>query len=104
MKWAADPGRRPKIDGRKLRRERTRAKLLAAARELMVGNDLRPTALSIVAAAGCSMHTIWQHFDDLHALHLACLSTDQCAALASALRRLDDAALIEAVVRGRLPS
>ncbi len=41
-------------DGRNLRKDRTRAALLTAARSMLVTGEFRPTMAAIAKAAGCS--------------------------------------------------
>jgi AcrR family transcriptional regulator len=58
-------------DGRTLRRERTRARLVEAVFDLVVNGDLAPTSRKIAARAGVAERTLFQHFVDLEDLHAA---------------------------------
>jgi AcrR family transcriptional regulator len=60
-----------KIDGRRLRSERTRLTIIGAYLELLRRNAVMPTAAQIAAQAGCSTRSIFERFSDLDALSLA---------------------------------
>lgn len=64
---AAAPGTSP-LDGRSARRVRTRARIIAALRDLVVEGQARPTAESIAQRVEVSLRTIYQHFSDLNDL------------------------------------
>ncbi len=60
-----------KVDGRRLRSERTRQAIIEAYLELL-RRDLRmPTAAQLAERAGCSVRSIFERFSDLDALSLA---------------------------------
>jgi AcrR family transcriptional regulator len=61
----------PQLDGRTLRSLRTREAIVDATIELIEQGDLRPTAPRVADAAGVSVRSIFQHFDDLETLHAA---------------------------------
>jgi AcrR family transcriptional regulator len=61
----------PKIDGRRLRSERTRLAIIEAYLELLRQNSSMPTAAQLAAQAGCSVRSIFERFPDLDALSLA---------------------------------
>lgn len=58
-------------DGRTKRSLRTRAAVVDAVMELVKEGDLRPTAPRIAERAGVSLRSVFQHFNDLGALHAA---------------------------------
>ena len=58
-------------DGRTKRSLRTRAAVVDAVLELVKEGDLRPTAPRIAERAGVSLRSVFQHFNDLGALHAA---------------------------------
>ena len=60
-----------KVDGRRLRSERTRLAIIEAYLELLRRNPRMPTATQLATQAGCSVRSIFQHFPDLDALSLA---------------------------------
>ena len=68
---ASTSSRAPKIDGRRLRRERTRLAIIEAYLELLRRNSRMPTAVQLAAQAGCSVRSIFERFPDLDALSLA---------------------------------
>jgi AcrR family transcriptional regulator len=68
---ASTSSRAPKIDGRRLRSERTRLAIIEAYRELLRRNSVMPTAVQIAAQAGCSVRSVFERFSDLDALSLA---------------------------------
>jgi AcrR family transcriptional regulator len=59
------------LDGRTQRALRTREAIVDATIELIERGDLRPTAPRVAEAAGVSVRSIFQHFDDLATLHAA---------------------------------
>ncbi len=70
------------VDGRRLRSERTRQRILEAYLSLL-GEDPRiPTAAQIALRARCSVRSIFERFSDLHALRVA--ATDHAFAEADA--------------------
>lgn len=68
---AATSSRAPKIDGRRLRSERTRLAIIEAYQELLRRNSVMPTAVQIAEQAGCSVRSVFERFSDLDALSLA---------------------------------
>ena len=61
----------PRVDGRRLRSERTRLAIIEAYLDLLRGNPRMPTASQIARQAGCSVRSIFERFSDLRALSLA---------------------------------
>jgi AcrR family transcriptional regulator len=57
------------LDGRTRRSLRTREAIVDATIELIEQGDLRPSAPRVAEAAGVSVRSIFQHFDDLATLH-----------------------------------
>jgi AcrR family transcriptional regulator len=79
-----------KVDGRRLRSERTRRLIVEAYMALVRENRQVPTAVQIAERAGYSVRSIFERFPDLHALRLA--ATDHAIAegrAQGALRDLD---------------
>ncbi|HET6949073.1 MAG TPA: TetR/AcrR family transcriptional regulator [Acidimicrobiales bacterium] len=66
MQQSASP-----VDGRAARAARTRDAIVDACIGLVEEGDLRPTAPRIAERAGVSVRSVFQHFDDLPALHTA---------------------------------
>jgi hypothetical protein len=60
-----------KIDGRRLRSERTRLPIIEAYLELLRRYSVMPTAAQLADEAGCSVRSIFGRFSDLNALSLA---------------------------------
>jgi AcrR family transcriptional regulator len=60
-----------KVDGRRLRSERTRLAIIEGYLELLRRNPKMPTATQLAAQAGCSVRSIFERFPDLDALSLA---------------------------------
>ena len=58
-------------DGRAARAARTRGAIVEASVALVEEGDVRPTAPRIAERAGVSVRSVFQHFDDLPALHTA---------------------------------
>lgn len=73
-------------DGRKLRSERTRQRIVDAYLALLAEESQIPTSAQIAQRAGCSVRSIFERFDDLHALRVA--ATDQAFAEANAQARI----------------
>ena len=98
-------------DGRTARAARTRDAIVEATVALVEEGDVRPTAPRIAERAGVAVRSVFQHFDDLPALHTAVVQrvVERLAVLvvpADAARPLADridafahnrAALLEAV-------
>ena len=76
---------KPKIDGRRLRSERTKQLIIEAYLALLRENPLIPvpTAADIAARAGYSVRSVFERFPDLHALRVA--ASDYGLAHAAAL-------------------
>lgn len=64
----AAPGR---LDGRKLRSERSREAIVDAMFQLIEEGKLRPTSARIAERAGVSVRSVFQHFTDLEDLFIA---------------------------------
>ena len=79
-----------KVDGRRLRSERTRRLIVEAYMALVRETRQVPTAVQIAERAGYSVRSVFERFPDLHALRLA--ATDYAIAegrAQGALRDLD---------------
>lgn len=61
----------PRIDGRTLRGQRTRAALVSTVLAMVQRGELRLTAPTIAHAAGVSIRSLFQHFPDLESLWIA---------------------------------
>jgi AcrR family transcriptional regulator len=84
------PRKAPRVDGRRLRSERTRRLIVEAYMALVRENGQMPTAAQIAERAGYSVRSIFERFSDLTALRVAV--TDHAIAEAradAALRDLD---------------
>lgn len=102
----------PPEDGRRLRGERTRAKLLAACRAEMRRGVFQPPAARVAEIAGRSARTVFEHFgsaEDLHRIAMAEEETfDAIIAhvlppeIASLLSLGQRARLVMALVAGRV--
>ena len=57
-----------KVDGRRLRSERTRQAIIEAYLELLRRDPRMPTAAQLAERAGCSVRSIFGRFSDLNAL------------------------------------
>jgi len=73
----------PRIDGRRLRSERTKQLIIEAFLSLLRDNPQMPTAVQIAERAGYSVRSIFERFADLNALRVA--ATDYSLAQALAL-------------------
>jgi hypothetical protein len=60
-----------KVDGRRLRSERTRLAIIEAYLELLRRDPRMPTTAQIAEQAGCSLRSIFERFSDLNTLSLA---------------------------------
>jgi AcrR family transcriptional regulator len=81
---SASPARKPvRIDGRRLRSERTKQLIIEAFLALLRDNPQMPTAVQIAERAGYSVRSIFERFPDLNALRVA--ATDYSLAQAAAL-------------------
>ena len=77
------PSKPPRIDGRRLRSERTKQLIIEAFLSLLRDNPQMPTAVQIAERAGYSVRSIFERFPDLNALRVA--ATDYSLAQALAL-------------------
>lgn len=68
-----------RVDGRRLRSERTRQAIIDAYLALLSENTRIPTAADISEKSGCSMRSIFERFPDLLAIRVA--ATDHAFAL-----------------------
>jgi len=73
----------PRIDGRRLRSERTKQLIIEAFITLLRDEPKMPTAVQIAERAGYSVRSIFERFPDLMALRIA--ATDYALAQAAAL-------------------
>jgi AcrR family transcriptional regulator len=62
---------RPKVDGRNLRAENTRRKIISATRALINETHQPPKVADIAQRAGVSVRSIFQHYQDVESLFLA---------------------------------
>jgi len=58
----------PQLDGRVLRGERNREKIIAALLDLIREGEPRPTAEQVAERAGVGARTVFRHFDDMESL------------------------------------
>jgi TetR/AcrR family transcriptional regulator, regulator of autoinduction and epiphytic fitness len=63
-----DPTVHERVDGRRLRGERTRNRVLDALLALVGEGDLHPTAQAVATRAGVALRTVYHHFEDVEAL------------------------------------
>ncbi|MBS0518639.1 MAG: TetR/AcrR family transcriptional regulator [Proteobacteria bacterium] len=77
------PAKSPRIDGRRLRSERTKQLIIEAFLALVREDPKMPTANQIAERAGYSVRSVFERFPDLNALHVA--ATDYGLAQAAAL-------------------
>ena len=80
-------GERPRVDGRRLRSERTRLVIIEAYLALVRRDPRMPTAAQIAEVAGCSVRSVFERFDDLNALTLATADYALAQAAAEATAR-----------------
>ncbi len=73
----------PRVDGRRLRSERTKQLIIEAFISLLRDDPVMPTAVQIAERAGYSVRSIFERFPDLVALRVA--ATDYALAQALAL-------------------
>jgi AcrR family transcriptional regulator len=74
----------PRIDGRRLRSERTKQLIIEAFLSLLRENPQMPTAVQIAERAGYSVRSIFERFPDLNALRVAATDYQLAQALALA--------------------
>jgi len=80
---AQTPPKPPRVDGRRLRSERTKQLIIEAFISLLRDEPVMPTAVQIAERAGYSVRSIFERFPDLTALRVA--ATDYALAQALAL-------------------
>src|SRR5262245_13188687 len=81
----------PKVDGRRLRSERTRQAIIEAFMRLLRRKPAMPTASQIAQEAGCSTRSVFERFSDLDALSVAAADYAIVQAQAEAIARNVDA-------------
>ena len=69
--FATGPLGKRRIDGRRLRSERTRRSIIKASLDLLRENPQQPTASQIAKRAGYSVRSVFERFADLIALNSA---------------------------------
>ena len=81
----------PRVDGRRLRSERTKQLIIEAFLSLLREEQVMPTAVQIAERAGYSVRSIFERFPDLVALRVAATDYALAQALALAPARQVDA-------------
>jgi AcrR family transcriptional regulator len=81
----------PRVDGRRLRSERTKQLIIEAFLSLLREEPVMPTAVQIAERAGYSVRSIFERFPDLVALRVAATDYALAQALALAPARQVDA-------------
>ena len=89
---ATSPSTPTRIDGRRLRSERTKQLIIEAFLALLRDTPEMPTAVQIAERAGYSVRSIFERFPDLNALRVAATDYSLAQALALAPPRNADAA------------
>ncbi len=84
---AAATGNRAKVDGRRLRSERTKQLIIEAYIELLREGAKAPTATRIAERAGYSVRSIFERFPDLPALRFAAVGYAVAEAAARVVAR-----------------
>lgn len=56
-------------DGRRLRYERNRQRIIEAMKELVRGGDMSPSAEAVADRAGVGMRSVFRHFEDMESLY-----------------------------------
>lgn len=89
---------RPHVDGRLLRAQRTRRRIMNAVQHFAARGNLRPRVVDVARHAGVSTRSIFMHFDDVGAMMLASFTEQDIASLAAQLRALPDRELVAATL------
>lgn len=63
------------VDGRRLRAERSRERVLEAVLDLVDEGESRPTAQQVADRSGVSIRSVFRLYDDVHELHAAAIAT-----------------------------
>lgn len=92
----------PNIDGRLLRSEKTRKRIIAAFQGFVAQGILEPKGGELAKRAKVSLRAIYQHFHTAAVLRQESLTEEQWRAEASRLRALSDRELVEATLAGPL--
>jgi AcrR family transcriptional regulator len=85
------------LDGRRLRSETSRRRIVRAMLELIGAGDISPSAESVAARAGLGLRTVFRHFENMETLY-----QEINAAMTEELRPVMDAPYRSADWRGRL--
>lgn len=73
--------RRSSADGRHLRSERSRQKIVRALTDMMRDGNMEPTQAEVAERAKVSFRTVSRHFDDMEALYRHCVRQIQAEIL-----------------------
>lgn len=92
-----------RTDGRTLRAQHTRARIVRAARDLLMTSGYYPKIADIAEMAEVAPRTIFEHFQSLPSLMRQALSSDERKRIADKLRALPDDELLTQMIRGRMP-
>ncbi len=94
---AAEREAAAQVDGRLLRGQRNRQRIIEAYRHFAKMGVLDPMGAEIAMRAGVSIRSVFHHFRSIAALRQAALTEKQWQAEAKRLRALPDRELVEAV-------
>lgn len=56
------------VDGRTVRREKSRQRIIDAIVQIVTEGEVEPTAVKVAQIAGVTMRTVFRHFDDMESL------------------------------------
>ncbi len=56
------------VDGRTVRREKSRQRIVEAIVQIVTEGEVEPTAVNVAEIAGVTMRTVFRHFDDMESL------------------------------------
>jgi AcrR family transcriptional regulator len=96
------PSKHPNVDGRLLRGEKTRKRIIAAFQGFAAKGILEPKGAELARRAKVSVRAIYQHFPTAAVQRQEAHTEEQWRAEASRLRALSDRELVEATLAGRL--
>ncbi len=62
-------GDEPQLDGRRLRSQRNRERIISAMMDLVRTGDLTPSAEAVAEKAGVGLRSVFRHFEDMESLY-----------------------------------
>jgi AcrR family transcriptional regulator len=93
----AEAGSVPESDGRRLRSQGSRARIVQAMLDLVRGGELSPSAELVAGRAGVGLRTVFRHFNDMDSLY-----AEMSVVIEAELRAVQERPFLAGDWRGRV--